>query len=379
MYKLDLPLDQKEAARIQLRREREEARKDRIFNSRTRTIGIDVPVIVAQAEERRIQNANSKNFDNLIAQDLIRQDKIACILQKQQEEQRRQLANATAEYRKTYQTPESRREFDINDPNSLKKEVPTRISDDDPRMTMSGMQKFQGEDLSNSQRIRLQKQQTNLWLTSQMEQKKIEAQRRDLADKLQKAREDEVTYRALELESAANSTRAAMRVANANYNRALHAEKLEKERLRKAQEQEDNLTEMTNNIGGDLLTENPDQAKSMYGPGRVIPDRWKGMSPAEVNEFRKGQLDQVKENMIRKKAESQQKQALDRQAHAVLKTALITEHNIAKQRREIARQQAEENKRLAEEQRARQAKLNKEVYVNHASLDFFTQFNTGTR
>ena len=40
MYKLDLPVDYKEAAAIERRRNMEEQRKSRIFNAKTRTIGV---------------------------------------------------------------------------------------------------------------------------------------------------------------------------------------------------------------------------------------------------------------------------------------------------------------------------------------------------
>lgn len=40
MYKLDLPVDYKEAAAIERRKNMEEQRKSRIFNAKTRTIGV---------------------------------------------------------------------------------------------------------------------------------------------------------------------------------------------------------------------------------------------------------------------------------------------------------------------------------------------------
>ena len=63
------------------------------------------------------------------------------------------------EFRKEYQRPEDRREFDINDPDFKRKSVPARVSDDDPRLTMSGMQKFDGEDLEYERRKKLQQKQ----------------------------------------------------------------------------------------------------------------------------------------------------------------------------------------------------------------------------
>jgi len=40
MYKLDIPIDNKEAAAIERRRKLEKDRQDRIFNARARTIGV---------------------------------------------------------------------------------------------------------------------------------------------------------------------------------------------------------------------------------------------------------------------------------------------------------------------------------------------------
>ena len=53
MYKLDLPVDYKEAAAIERRRNQEEQRKSRIFNARTRLIGVDAQAIEAQVKDRK--------------------------------------------------------------------------------------------------------------------------------------------------------------------------------------------------------------------------------------------------------------------------------------------------------------------------------------
>ena len=63
------------------------------------------------------------------------------------------------EYRKENQRMEDRREYDINDPDSKLKDIPARVSDEDPRMTVSGMQKFEGEDLEYERRKKLQQKQ----------------------------------------------------------------------------------------------------------------------------------------------------------------------------------------------------------------------------
>lgn len=44
-----------------------------------------------------------------------------------------------------HQQPDSRREFDLYDPDYLKKDKPARVSDDDPRCGISSIQKFDGK------------------------------------------------------------------------------------------------------------------------------------------------------------------------------------------------------------------------------------------
>lgn len=48
MYKLDLPIDMKETAATERRRNREMQRQSRIFNARVRTIGVSVLVVKSQ-------------------------------------------------------------------------------------------------------------------------------------------------------------------------------------------------------------------------------------------------------------------------------------------------------------------------------------------
>ena len=68
MYKLDLPIDYKEAAAIERRRNQEEQRKSRIFNAKTRLIGIDMQALEQQAADRRqmeeMERKRSEAFGN---------------------------------------------------------------------------------------------------------------------------------------------------------------------------------------------------------------------------------------------------------------------------------------------------------------------------
>lgn len=75
-------------------------------------------------------------------------------------------------------------------------------------------------------------------------------------------------------------------------------EKEAQKQQERAQEQDDDYTELSNHIHGDVLTENPDVAQSAFGGHRVIPDRWKGMSPAQVQDIRATQEIQKQEKEV---------------------------------------------------------------------------------
>lgn len=90
-----------------------------------------------------------------------------CLLEERQKNEVKDMNRALTEFHKNFQKPETRREFDLNDPQALKKDRPARVSDSDPRCTISGMQKFMGEDLNYDQRMKFQKEQLREWSLQQ--------------------------------------------------------------------------------------------------------------------------------------------------------------------------------------------------------------------
>lgn len=83
------------------------------------------------------------------AADAVRNDLIAQMLERRQAEDIRALNRAENEFRALHQQPSCRREWDLYDPDALKKDKPARVHDDDPRCGTSSLQKFDGEDLNN--------------------------------------------------------------------------------------------------------------------------------------------------------------------------------------------------------------------------------------
>jgi hypothetical protein len=99
---------------------------------------------------------------------MIRNDKIAYLLDKRQEHDTRELSRGLNEFRALHQQPDARREWDLQDPDMLKKDKPARVSDDDPRCGPASLQKFDGEDLNSQGRRKYQQEQLREWSLQQV-------------------------------------------------------------------------------------------------------------------------------------------------------------------------------------------------------------------
>lgn len=379
MYKLDTPLDRKEAAAIERRRNREQQRQGRIFNAKVRQIGIDVQGLEQQVDEKRQHESRERAREEAFAHDAVRYDKIATLMDARQQADRRALNMYENEFRSLHQQPEARREWDLYDPDALKKDKPARVHDDDPRCTISSLQKFDGEDLNAKARRRLQEEQLREWSLQQQRERDAALHGQREADRLYDLKRRELDQRACELAQAEEACRRAINLATSDYNNALAREAEERARLRRQQEQDDNATEVSNAIFSDMLTENPAVAQSAFGPHRVVPDRWKGMTPEQIEEIRRIQALQAEEQRRKKEAEKREQDEWDRQRALQARTGVLIEREVERVNRELQRKQAEDNLRLAREQKAHKEFLDKELYTNPPTAAYFMQFNTSSR
>ncbi|KAK2187533.1 hypothetical protein NP493_162g02005 [Ridgeia piscesae] len=379
MYKLDLPLDYKEAAAIERRRNQEAQRKSRIFNAKVRTIGIDKQGLEQQVHDRKQMELMEKKRDEAFHADAVRNDQIASLLERRQAHDTRELDNAVNEFRDLHQQPQGRREWDLYDPDGLKKDKPARVSDDDPRCGISSMQKLDGEDLNGKARRKFQQEQNREWFEEQAREKAQANENQRRADRLYDLKAKELDERAMALQKAEEECQRAVRHAADDYNNALQRERDAREALERKQAEDDNATEMANNIYGDFLTENPAVAQSAFGPHRVVPDRWKGMSPEQVADIRRMQDIQRREMERLRNEEKRRDDEWDAQRVAQARAAEMLQRENDRREKDIAKQLANENRRLGSEQESHKEYLYKEVYTNEPTAGYFMQFNTTTR
>uniref|UniRef100_A0A8C5PLI2 RIB43A domain with coiled-coils 2 n=1 Tax=Leptobrachium leishanense TaxID=445787 RepID=A0A8C5PLI2_9ANUR len=379
MYKLDLPQDLKEAALLEKRRNAEQQRQDRIFNTKVRTIGVDRQALDVQTHDKEIQRETEGKRDEAYELQMTQHDKIASLLDTRQQEEIRNLNRAVDMFRLSYQKKEDRREYDLYDPQSLKKDLPARVSDEDPRCSVSGVQKLMGEDLNQEQRKKAQQEQLREWSLQQQYEwaKGLEDQK--MADSLYDKMRIELDQKAMELQEMEESARKAVCTFTKTFNKAQAAEMSKRKELEKKLETEDNMAEISNLLQGDLLSENPDQASSVFGPHRVVPDRWKGMPPQQLQEIKNVQQQQILEQQRLKDEERQKAAEWDRHRVQAARAMLLLERQQKRQEQELRKAQDHINQQLAQAHQAQKTYMDKEVFTNAPTDKFFDQFNKSSR
>uniref|UniRef100_A0A4W3H4C8 RIB43A-like with coiled-coils protein 1 n=1 Tax=Callorhinchus milii TaxID=7868 RepID=A0A4W3H4C8_CALMI len=150
---------------------------------------VDVAALENQVIERKTREARDKAREDSLDADTLRYAQTAELLEKQEGERRRRLNEELNRYREREQAFENRREFDLNDPEALKKDKPARVCDMDPRCGPASLQRFEGEDLSHKARQSFQRQQTHRWLETQRAQRERERADQRLAGNRQTDRQ----------------------------------------------------------------------------------------------------------------------------------------------------------------------------------------------
>ncbi|XP_025945967.1 RIB43A-like with coiled-coils protein 2 [Apteryx rowi] len=379
MRKLGLQRDLQEAAALERRRQRELQRQSRIFNVRGRTTGVDKDALDTQIKERKIQEATEKAQNEKLASEMKQNDKVMCMLEERQKKDIRNINKAIGEFRKNFQKPETRHEFDLSHPQALKKDAPARLSDSDPRCAVSGLQKFMGEDLNYAQRMIFQKEQLREWSLQQQRDWKNALADKKFSDDLYDKNRIELDRKAMELQRTDEEMRRAVCAVTKDFNRAQAAELAERKKLEKCQTMKDDMAEICSLLQGDLLSENPEQAASSFGRHRVMTDRWKGMNRDQLMAIHYSQQQQILEKLRLKEEEHQRNAEWDRQHIQAARAQLLLERHQQRQNQECRRALDSVNAVLSQEQKSKNMYLKEEAYSNFPTAQYYAQFNTTSR
>lgn len=363
---------------IATRRACEAERLKRIKDPAQR-MAIDTAALEAQVAEKAAAKAAEQTRTAFYDDSRLYMDQQLVYLEQERRAAEKIKAAAVDEFRATMQTKAQGRDFDLNDPNALKVGAPARLGDDDPRLSVSGMQKFHGEDLGHAYKIKAQREEiaaSNGALAAAKASAKAAMQAEEAAFAASMLQIDSMK---VELEQAAQDARSKTNRAVSEYNQAQAAARTERERALQIRDQQQNVEEIQEQLAGQTLTEDPMVGRSFIAPNRLRPDHYKGMAPEEKALVISEQEAQRAANAVAKAAAATDKADSDAALEAIRLERCAGEARVANMRAEMRQRMMLENKELAASQGASKAFLESAVYPNAITEEFFSQFNTTSR
>jgi len=364
---------------IMTRRAMEAARLQRIKDPKSRIMGIDTDALAAQIAEKQRAAAIEKELAAEYDAQRLAQDSQLAYLETERLRAERTKLMYVDQFRKTEQGKEKMREYDLNDPLVLKKDLPARCGDEDPRLSVSGLQKFHGEDLTYAHRAKVQQAEIKAWMDEAVAIKAAKAAHEKAMDEAFARQAIEIDQMKTHLESTSRGARSAGNVALAEYNMAQAAAKREGEAAAQKAELQDNVAEITANLSGDMLSENPAVGRSFIAPNRLRPDHYKGMAPDEQLAFRNAQEVQRQFNLDKAARAKAEKDADDAAMERDRLQGAYQDAQVAAMRADMRKKLQEDNLVIADAQFASKAFLKQKAYTNAFDASFFDQFGTTSR
>ncbi|KAM9855224.1 RIB43A-like with coiled-coils protein 1 [Aulostomus maculatus] len=369
MLQVDSPVDQAIAKAVERRRAAETARKARIFNTRLCLMGLDTDALNQQVQDKRHQQNLERQRDQ--AFDKLRRNHDEMLLQSDMRE--REMGAAVLADLTHCWTTQQRAEDSCDTGLKCGLQEASKLTIPESELGPASMQILQREGLGEEEKKREQIKKTERDLRAQKEYN----ERKRLGDRHKEmVHQDQWWQQQHTLEEECKK---ATRIALDNYNRALAVEQAEKQREQRRREERENLAEMVHTLTSNVMTEGAVQQVGEGRPPQVLTDRWKGMSPEQLRTIHMEREAQRLERQRRRDAEKFQDAVWDFQLLRASREAEEEERRTAELRRERRMQTDQYNLQLAREQQAYQQYLDKKLYTNTPTKDYFHQFNTSSR
>ena len=371
-------LASREERRLEARRQRDEERRQRFLNAKTRTLGVDVAALDRQVAEKRARKEAERAAEMSYAEE---QRQIRRVLEMNLLEERKQQQQDRMEVAQVVQVqrdPTLTREWDLNNPNALKNEQPPRVGDFDPRCGPSSLQQFSGEDLNKGDRIKMQQMQLKDW-TQQAISVKVGKKRAEAELEQEYAAQIAAVVNLTEqIEQKDNEQKDMENKEYAIRNQQLAELRRHNKEVFRQTEENKRIAELKYKKADPFLNEHRTTGISMFGRGRVRPDHWKGMTTSQLQEIFEIQKAQAAAKLEEKKRQQQQDYEYAQYEKAVYnltQQANLQEQEAAREDQYVVRQ--EQAKQIAEKH-ARDAFIRQER-AGKITDDFFKAFGASHR
>lgn len=378
MYKVEILSDRLEQEAITRRRRLDEERKERIFNPKLRVLGVDVNALDEQIKIKHEIALIEKQRNNLMDKQARFNDEILGVMDTEVTQARRHQLEEINNFRKAHQQAHQRRDYDLYDPLKLKKSLPARIGDDDFRLGVSSLQRFDGEDLEFSKRDAMQKEQMCLWTQQQIYEKERINQQLQAEKNKYDTFQLSINEKLNALSEAVDKAKRDQAKQDTEYNAALYAEKKRREEMQKQYEAELSTREIINHVNGIFLTEQPDVYNIKDGH-KVRVDVFKGFTEGQKNDIRSTQEKQRQEHAAAEALKKKQEKEWALRDKANLRALELLERERDRKAKEMSIRIRKENEAKAVEDKKRKAFMDHILNNNKPNEEYFAQFNSTSR
>ncbi|XP_038162147.1 RIB43A-like with coiled-coils protein 2 isoform X2 [Cyprinodon tularosa] len=323
---------------VERRRKREMERKERIFNDKLRTMGVDKDALDMQMQEKKRQEEAAKGEQNAYDAAMQQYNKAACLIQRRQDKEKRKMEKAMASFWHQNQQPSNRCGFDLNDPDATSQMV---------------LANFVGEDPEQKNRQQRQREQLRAWLIQQQEEQEEDRQQQKLEELNHDQRRVEMDKEALKLQNLEMEKRKADSIAITTYNLGKLEEKGNEERQRRDE----------------------DCVPTAVGVPGLCPSDDRRPQPEtlqQVTQFQQGQIEEKKRLELEKKREEDFYNNIRLDS---ARKALLMERQQARMNKQLRRHLDSFNVQLAQTQKQRKPDLKR----GNIEDSFFSNFNTCSR
>jgi len=361
------------AREVARRRQLELERRQRIFDSKRRLIGIDKQTLDAQVAEHQQMKEDQKKLDLHEDREMLALDKQLKLHEAAKKQTLHDLEKECRQFSCQHQSKEKSDTWDLNDPLRIRKAQPIRMGDDDVRCGAASMLKFGGEDLMKPERKRQQQKQQVMFI----EQQKFEKEmiKEENGDKKFIQETAEMIALRNEMEANEQSLRKELQQLQQNANLDRAAERAAQQQAQREQEALMDAAELHHHCRDPFLNECMDNTNPN---GKVRRAEFKGSTRDERLEGRRILEQQAVEQSMQKMQDKAAENRFALLQEATRRQLVLQERQQATNRRAMAEQIAKENLQLRA-QKVEQTKKLKELYTNKFSDDFFAQFGTTTR
>lgn len=363
--------DLKRAAIIRHKQQNENERKARIFNPRTRVIGLDCDGLAKQLAEKRERQERENEIEQRYRATDQKQYELIDNRANRFIRERHHIERELNVFRNQFQKKEFGSAFDLNDPDRNKHQ------NTDPWLIDAPI--FQGEDVNYQERQRLQRAQQKAWLVQQMNEK--QQKRTDANEEKRAIKEsvDTINRRLCEMGDAEHNNRKNVYATTAEFNRALAEQQRKRREWDRQQEDNDNKAEIYNNLTSAILCERKDYASSQFGGQRRNVTMYRGLTDDELSKLWQDKKSQLEHQKKQREQEKEQEEQYERIDNEFKRMGLLKERDTKRELRNKAINYSHENQKLSKEQTARKQYFELVENTNQPTEKYFEQFNTTSR